>query len=167
MMKIIECINGEAESVRSAAKSYLKLDPILAEVGEICSTITFLPVHVSLEIWIQCFHSGYKAKYLMVLTNKVDSNASAVCLEGSEWNALCIMRAATKIVSNVYFEFSFREKRSILIDIGKASYKALSKLNKGIYWGTNEEELFFNNTIDPYQPLNDIEWIEERMEEAQ
>jgi hypothetical protein len=161
-----ECIIGESEIVRTSAENYLQIDPILAEAGEVWSSKTLFPVNVSWGIWVHCFHTGTKAKYLITLTNERASNSSAVLLEGSEWDALSIMRAATIIVRNVFPGFGFREQRSILMDIGKASYKVIGQLSHGINWGENAEELVLNITVDPYQPLIDIDWIEERMEEV-
>lgn len=165
-MMTFECIIGESESVRSSTEEYLQVDPILAEAGEIWSSITLSPVIVSWRIWVHCFHTGTKAKYLITLTNEKALNASAVLLEGSEWDALSIMRAATIIVRNVFPGFGFREQRSILMDIGKTSYKVIRHLSHGINWGESAGELGLNIIFDPYKPLHDVEWIEERMEEV-
>lgn len=162
-MEMIKRYNGRQEIVWTSAKEYLRNEPILADAGENWTSTTLLPNRTSRELWIHCIHTGAAAEFLVALANENSSCAAALVMKGAGWEIKSIMEAAARSVREVFPDATFREGRSIVMDIGKATYKALGELNKKITLDEDKEHLSLCMEIDPYQPLLDVDWIEDRM----
>lgn len=162
-MEIINQYYGEQTTVWASAKNFLRNEPILTEVGEECSVTTLIPAHFEWNLWFHFIHTGAAAKFLVALANGDDMRAAAVVLKGVEWEITSIMRAAAKSVLELFPEATFREQRSILLNLGKGAYKLLGKLNQKDTCDHDDEHLGLKISIDVYIPLLDVEWIEDIM----
>jgi hypothetical protein len=116
------------------------------------------------ELWVQCIHTGSASEFLVALANDTSSCAAAILMKGASWEIKSIMEASAVIAGEVFQERNFRERRSILMDICKASYKVLNELNRKNIWDDGTDHLRVRIEFDPYQPLLDVDWIEDIME---
>lgn len=163
-MEMIKYYNGQRESVWTTVGEYLRNEPILAEEGENWTVSILFPVYSSRELWIHCIHTGSSAEILVALANKNTSCAAAIVMKGAEWEVKNIMEAAVRIAGEILSEDNFRERRSILMDVGKATYKLLNTLNRRIILDDCTDHVRVSVEFDPYQPLLDVNWIEDIME---
>jgi hypothetical protein len=163
-MEMIINNNGQRESVWTTAGEYLRNEPILAEAGENWTANTLFPLKSARQFWIHCVHTGSAAKFLVALANENTSCAAAIVMKGSVWEIKSIMEAVAKIAGEIYPEGNFRESRSILMDIGKATYKVLTELSMKITLNDCTDHVRVSMVFDSYQPLLDVDWIEDRME---
>jgi hypothetical protein len=163
-MEMVKRYIGKQENVWTAAEEYLRGKPILVDLGEKWSETTLFPVRTARKMWVHCIHTGAAAEFLIALANENTLCAEAVVLKGEEWEIKNIMETAAVSIREVFPETTFRERRSILMDIGKVTYKALGELNQKITCNAEIEQLKVSVMIDPYQPLLDVDWIEDRME---
>ncbi len=79
------------------------------------------------------------------------------------------MAAAVCNVEAVFTEASFKQRRTIMIDIGKRLHKILSGLNPSFTMtdcgGEGEGGVTVQIRNEPYEPFLDVEWIEDLMGE--
>jgi hypothetical protein len=163
-MEMIKNYNGQRESVWTSVGEYLRNEPILAEAGENWTSSTLFPVYSAWELWVQCIHTGSAAEFLVAIANETSSFATAILMKGASWEIKSIMMASAVIAGELFKERNFRERRSILMDIGKASYKVLNELNTKKIFDDGTDHLRVSIEFDPYQPLLDVDWIEDIME---
>ncbi|WP_054943694.1 hypothetical protein [Paenibacillus ihuae] len=163
-MIIVQKTQGHQEEVWSVIKEFITTRPVLAEAGEDArSTIIQEPSIYSWKMWIHAIHTGASANFIVALANEDTHFAEAVVLEGVQWSIESIMETAAGCICDLFSDLNYREKRSIVMDIGKSAHKILNVLNSGVMEVYDIEHLSVTMKIDPYQELLDVDWIEDRI----
>lgn len=162
-MELIKRYSGNQAEVWAMANEFLHEDQILVDAVEQWSATTFIPVELRWGLWVHGIHTGAKAKFLVAIVNNNISYATANLYRGEAWEIGLIMDKMAGSVRQVFPKSNFRERRSLLMDIGKAVYNVLSELNTNLSFTCYEADGQFRIIIDPYMALLDEEWIEERM----
>ncbi|WJH37096.1 hypothetical protein N6H14_16325 [Paenibacillus sp. CC-CFT747] len=163
-MDIIMDFRGTQKEVWAASMDYLHKEPILWEAGENWSEKILTPISSGSECWIHLFHSGSAAYTLIAISNKVTSISIGVFLKGGDWDVTCIMEEASRIVTLLFQNETFRRRRSILLKLGAVTHKMLSMLDQCTINENKFENARFRMGEDLYQPLLDVDWIEDIMD---
>ncbi|MFC5449046.1 hypothetical protein ACFPOG_12295 [Paenibacillus aestuarii] len=163
-MQIIQQHNGFRENVWDSVHESLSNETILIENGESWSCTKLIPVPIGWEMWIHAIHTGTAAKFFVALANDNTRLATAIVLEASRWEIRSIIETSAGLIATLFPDLAFRERRTILMDIGKATYKVMNELDQKVVRDLQTEDLYGSLVIDHYQPLLDVEWIEDRME---
>ncbi|WP_169088595.1 hypothetical protein [Paenibacillus sp. PL91] len=165
MMIYVERFSGAAEVVWMNIKARTGKYPLLIDSAVEVSCNEFeTETRPNYTIFSWLGHSGVKAYALLALTsNDNNQNAEAILLEGDHWGIRIIIQEANNLAMGVFPEASLRDRRSIVIEICKRVHDQLQLLDSKQTEVISNGEVKLTMTINIYNALLDIEYIEDVM----
>jgi hypothetical protein len=100
------------------------------------------------------------------MIKNVKSGLGSLLIYDGDWCSTIAMSSSSRSVSACFPSAINRQRSGILHELGKIMYIVLSEFDNQIVEKSDDGGLAIIFTIDTYEVLTDLEWIEEIMEEC-
>jgi hypothetical protein len=137
---------------------------IIGEVGYE-EDVTFLKYgNLKSCFLVYAIFTGDRTQFVVTIINDVSGFGTLHIFE-SNWDNLLAMISGTRSIYSLYPLTTDKHRRGILKELGLIMYRVLKKFDNKVTSKIESSEYSIQISIDNYEVLTDLEWIEEVMEE--
>jgi hypothetical protein len=158
---------GKNEELQQKVAEYTRSISGIAngEVGR-SATVSFLKYGgIRVQFTMYAVIVGGVTHYLVSITNPKTGQGELNVFEG-DWDSSVVMSSTYRSVSKCFPMALFKHRRGILKEFGELMYNVLTEFDGQFSENISVDGLTAFLTIDRYEVLTDLEWIEQVMEES-
>ncbi|MDQ0896279.1 MULTISPECIES: type II toxin-antitoxin system HicB family antitoxin [unclassified Paenibacillus] len=159
--------SGNQKELLEIAEKHARLiqGVVIGEVGREASVnfISYGVGGVYIHFTFHALFTGAETQFYISIADKESDKGVLTGYKG-DWSCPMAMMDASHTVNTLFPVLPYKQKRGILRELGKLMYKVLSEFDSKATLNLDSESIRAVLTIDRYEVLTDIEWIEEMMD---
>ncbi|GKS12885.1 hypothetical protein YDYSY3_38850 [Paenibacillus chitinolyticus] len=165
-MKSILICHGSCDAISRKEEEFIQSISGIIIQESLTRTSYYYPKFgaLTMRFTLHVVFTGSCLYFGMTVENKLLFSKGLVILEG-RWENDQAMKLVYHSINQCYPKATFKEKRGMMKDLGAAIYTHLHNCTESIQSRSSQSIVEVRTKYDCYEPLTDIEWIEEIMEE--